>query len=154
MVLAGKANLAMLPEPFVTTVTQKDPNVHVALDLTKEWTAIGSNKGNNLIMGVMIVRKDFAQKNAAALSAFMDEYKASTEYVNKNVPDAAALVAKYKIMASAALAEKAIPNCNIVYTDGQAMKDQMGSFLQILFKANPKSIGGKIPDDAFYYSRP
>lgn len=152
MVMAGKANLAMLPEPFVTTVTQKDPSVHVALDLTKEWKAVPGNSGN-LIMGVMIVRKDFAQKNAAALSAFMDEYKASTDYVNKNVADAAALVAKYKIMASADLAQKAIPNCNIVYTDGQAMKDQMGPFLQILFKADPKSIGGKLPDDAFYYVR-
>lgn len=152
LVMAGKADLAMLPEPFVTTVTQKDPNLRVALDLTKEWNAVPGSSGN-LIMGVMIVRKDFAQKNTEALLAFMDEYKASTDFVNKNVADAAALVAKYKIMASTDLAQKAIPNCNIVYTDGQAMKDEMGPFLQILFDANPKSIGGKLPDDAFYYAR-
>ena len=154
MVMAGQVNLAMLPEPFVTTVTQKDPSVHVGLNLTKEWTAIPGNASSPLIMGVMVVNKTFAQKNPAALSVFMDEYKASTRYVNANIPDAAALVAKYKIMASADLAQKAIPNCNIVYIDGQDMKTQIQPFFQILFDYNPQSIGGKLPDDAFYYIRP
>lgn len=154
LVMAGKVNLAMLPEPFVTTVIQKDPDVHVVLDLTQEWQGIKDNNGSALIMGVMIVRKDFADKNPEALSAFMDEYKTSTEYVNSNVKEASALVEKYGIMASAALAEKAIPNCNIVYIDGQEMKDQIAPFYQILFDSNPKSIGGTLPDDAFYYIRP
>ena len=152
LVIAGKAGLAVLPEPFVTTVTQKNPDVHVALDLTREWDAIGDNGA--LIMGVMIVRKEFADKNPDALLTFMDEYKASTEYVNGNAKDASALVEKYGIMSSAALAEKAIPNCNIVYIDGQEMKDQIAPFYQILFDSNPKSIGGALPDDAFYYQRP
>jgi NitT/TauT family transport system substrate-binding protein len=151
LVMADKADLAVLPEPFVTTVTGKDKDVHVALDLTKEWQGIKDNNGSSLIMGVMIVRKDFADKNPEALSIFMDEYKASTEYVNANARDASVLVEKYGIMASAALAEKAIPNCNIVYIDGQEMKDQIAPFYQILFDMNPKSIGGALPDDAFYY---
>ena len=154
LVTAGQVKLAMLPEPFVTTVTQKNPDVHVALDLTEEWQGITDNNGSALIMGVMIVRKDFAEQNPQALSAFMDEYKASAEYVNANTAEASALVEKYGIMASAALAEKAIPNCNIVYIDGQEMKDQIAPFYQILFDSNPKSIGGALPDDAFYYIRP
>jgi len=154
LVTAGKADLAMLPEPFVTTVTQKDPSLRIALDLTDEWDKIEGNNGSALIMGVMIVRSDFAEKNPQALAAFMDEYKASTEFVNGNIPEAAALIEKYGIMPSAALAEKAIPNCNIVYIDGQQMKDQIAPFYQILFDSNPKSIGGTLPDDAFYYAKP
>lgn len=154
LVMAGKVSLAMLPEPFVTTVTRKNPDVHAALDLTREWQNIRGNNGSALIMGVMIVRKDFAEQDPQALSKFMDEYKASAGYVNANAKDAAALVEKYGIMASAALAEKAIPNCNIVYLDGQEMKDRIAPFYQILFDSNPKSIGGALPDDAFYYIRP
>jgi NitT/TauT family transport system substrate-binding protein len=152
LVTAGQADLAMLPEPFVTTVTQKNPDVRVALDLTEEWDKIEGNNGSTLIMGVMIVRRDFAEQNPEALSAFINEYKASTEYVNSNIPEAAALIEQYGIMASAALAEKAIPNCNIVYIDGQQMIDQIAPFYQILFDSNPKSIGGALPDDAFYYT--
>ncbi len=151
LVMAGKADLAMLPEPFVTTVTQKDPDVRVSLDLTEEWDKLEGNDGSTLIMGVMIVRKDFAENNPEALSAFMDEYKASTEFVNSNPADAAALIEQYGIMSSAELAEEAIPSCNIVYIDGQEMKDKIAPLYQILFDSNPKSIGGSIPDDAFYY---
>ncbi len=151
LVTAGKADLAILPEPFVTTVTSKDPDLRVALDLTEEWDKIeGGNSA--LIMGVMIVRKDFAEQNPQALASFMDEYKASTGYVNTNIPESAALIEKYGIMPSAALAEKAIPNCNIVYIDGQEMKDKVAPLYQILFDSNPKSIGGALPDDAFYYA--
>ena len=31
------------------------------------------------------------------------------------------------------------------------MKDKLSGYLQVLFEANPKSIGGKIPADDFYY---
>ncbi|MFZ5974129.1 MAG: ABC transporter substrate-binding protein [Bacillota bacterium] len=151
LVSSGKVNLAMLPEPFVTTVTQKNKNVRVALNLTKEWNGIKGNEQSELAMGVMIVRKDFAEQNPQALKDFLAEYKASTEYVNGNVKEASALIEKYGILTSAALAEKAIPNCNIVYVDGEAMKTMLQPVLNVLFAANPKSVGGKLPNEAFYY---
>jgi NitT/TauT family transport system substrate-binding protein len=152
LVTAGQADLAMLPEPFVTTVTSKDPDLRIALDLTKEWDKIEGG-GSALVMGVMIVRKDFADQNPDALRTFMDEYKASTEFVNASIPKAAALIEQYGILPSAALAEKAIPNSNIVYIDGQEMKDKVAPLYQILLDSNPKSIGGILPDDAFYYTK-
>lgn len=151
LVSSGQAKIAMLPEPFVTTVTQKNKDVRIALDLNKEWKAAESDSSSELVMGVMIARKDFAEKNPQAVKDFLAEYKASTEYVNNNAKDSSALIEKYGILTSAALAEKAIPNCNIVYTDGEAMKAQVQPFLNMLFTANPKSVGGKLPDDAFYY---
>jgi NitT/TauT family transport system substrate-binding protein len=36
-------------------------------------------------MGSIVVRKEFAEKNKAALDAFLTEYKASTEFVNANI---------------------------------------------------------------------
>lgn len=54
-------------------------------------------------------------------------------------------------MPSAAVAEKALPNCNITFIAGTEMKTALGGFLKILFDQNPQSIGGTLPDDAFYY---
>ena len=51
------------------------------------------------------------------------------------------------------MAQKAIPDCNITYIEGSEMKLNMQQNLQILFDANAKSIGGTMPDDAFYYTR-
>jgi ABC-type nitrate/sulfonate/bicarbonate transport systems, periplasmic components len=149
--ISGKVTLAVLPEPFVTQVTVKNKNVKIALDLTKEWNKAAGEK-SILTMGCLIVRKDFADQNKAAFDVFLDEYKASAEYTNSNVADAAALSEKYDIM-PAAVAQKAIPNCNIVYMDGSEMKSKIPDFLSVLFQANPKSVGGKLPGDDFYYQK-
>jgi NitT/TauT family transport system substrate-binding protein len=151
LVTSGRVKLALLPEPFVTNVTLKNKDVRVALDLTEAWSAAAGDDKSELVMGVMIARTDFVEQNAQALNDFLTEYKASTEYVNANVQEAAALIEEYEILPSAAVAEKAIPNCNIVFAGGRDMKDQVEPFLNVLYGANPKSVGGKLPDDAFYY---
>ena len=56
---------------------------------------------------------------------------------------------KYDIV-KAAVAEKAIPGCNVTYLDGEEMKGAMEGYLQVLYDANPKSVGGKLPDDDFF----
>ena len=40
MVAAGEAELAMLPEPNVSSVLLKSETARVALDLTAEWDAV------------------------------------------------------------------------------------------------------------------
>lgn len=149
--ISGEAKIAVLPEPFVTQVMTKNSGIKLALDLTKEWDQASSGK-SVLAMGCMVVRSEFASQNKAAFDAFLDQYKASIEYVNANLDEAAALSEKYDIMPSA-VAKKAIPNCNIVYMDGADMKAKIPDFLNVLFEANPKSIGGKLPSDDFYYEK-
>lgn len=150
-VIAGKASIAVLPEPFVTQVIVKNKKAKVALNLTKEWDK-ASKGASFLTMGCLIVRKDFAEKNKDAFNTFLKEYKASAEYANSNVADTAKLSEKYGIM-NAAVAQKAIPNCSIVYFDGDAMKTKAADFLKVLYQANPKSVGGKLPGDDLYYNK-
>lgn len=150
-ILAGDAKIAVLPEPFVTQVTTKDPDVKVSLNLTDEWNKVAGDK-SVLTMGCLAVRKDFVEKNKEVFDEFLDAYKASVEFTNANVDEAAQLSEKYDIM-PAAVAKKAIPNCNIVYIDGQEMKQKMPDFLNILYTANPKSIGGELPGEDFYYTK-
>lgn len=151
LLISGKAKIAVLPEPFVTQVTTKSKDVKIALDVTKEWNKAAGDK-SVLTMGCLIVRKDFAEKNKDAFNKFLEEYKASSEFTNSSVEQAAALSEQYGIM-PAAVAKKAIPNCNIVYIDGSEMMTKIPDFLNVLFKANPKSVGGKLPGDDFYYEK-
>lgn len=150
-VIAGKVKIAVLPEPFVTQVTVKNKNIKVALNMTDEWKK-ATKDASILTMGALIVQKNFAEKNKGAFNTFLDEYKASAQYSNSNVADAAKLSEKYGIMASA-VAKKAIPNCSIVYLDGDEMKTKVPDFLKILYQANPKSVGGTLPGDDLYYKK-
>lgn len=149
--IAGKVKTAVLPEPFVTQVLMKNKNVRIALNLTEEWKKAAGDS-SVLTMGCLVVRSGFADKNKAALDSFLDEAKASAEFTNANTAKAAELSGKYGVM-DQKVALKAIPNCSIVYLDGEDMKAKTSGFLKILAAADPKSVGGKLPDDAFYYQK-
>lgn len=152
--MAEENAIAMLPQPFVTTAQTKSENIRVALDLTEEWDAIQaeSDTPSTLVTGVVVGRTEFVEEHPEAVSAFLDHYQASVEYVNANVDEAAQLVGQYEIV-TAEVAQKALPECNIVFIEGAEMKDSLSGYLSVLFEQNPKSVGGTLPDDAFYYSR-
>ena len=145
------ALLAVLPQPFVTSVLAKNPDVRIALNLTEEWDKV-TEDGSKLTMGALVVRKDFAESNPAAVQNFLKEYQASTQYVTDeaNLDDAAALIEQYGII-SAAVAKQALPYCNIVCITGEEMRTAAEGFLSILAKANPQSVGGTLPAEDFYY---
>ena len=145
---SGDVVLGMLPEPNVTSVLLNNKDVRIALDLTAEWRKVANTE---LVQGCIIVNKDFAEKYPQALKTFLEEYKASVDYVNNNVDDAAAMIEAAGIVPKAAVAKKALPNCNIVLVEGAEMKASVSAMLNVLFEAAPKSVGGKLPDDAFYY---
>lgn len=143
--------IAMLPQPFVTVAGGQLENFQIVLDLTKEWEKL--ENGSKLITAGLVVRKEFAETHPEQLKLFLEEYKASTDYLNSNLAEGAALVEKYDIV-KAAVAEQAIPGCNVTYLDGEEMKTAMEGYLKVLYDANPKSVGGKLPDDSFYLQSP
>ena len=138
--------IGMLPEPQVTAA-MTGSEVRIALDLTEEWNKISEYQ---LVQGCIIVRKEFAEKYPTALAEFLEEYKASVDYANNNTKEASLLVEKAGIIPKAAIAEKAIPNCNICLITGDEMKTSVSQMLNVLFEANNASVGGKLPDDGFY----
>ncbi|MBO5797929.1 MAG: ABC transporter substrate-binding protein [Clostridia bacterium] len=144
----GAAEVAMVPEPALTTVMTKKDTLRVALSIDEEWNKIEPDSG--MLMGCVIAKKSFVEANKDTVKAFLTEYKASIEAA-KDVDKTAALCAKHGIIAAEAVAKNAIPRCNILYLDGADMKARIGGYYQILFNADPTSIGGAVPDDAFYF---
>lgn len=153
LVASGQADIALLPEPFVTTVTVKNPAVHVAVDLTKEWAEVVTD-GSQLMMGAVIARKDFVRKFPAAVTSFLTEYKASIGKATTDVDGTAALCQQFAIIPSAPVAKLAIPRLNLTFIDGADMASGVSGYFQVLYQANPKSVGGSVPDAAFYYDAP
>ena len=152
--MAEENAIAMLPQPFVTTAQAQSENLRVALDLTEEWDALqaDSDAPSTLVTGVVVARTAFVEEHPEVVSEFLDHYQDSVEYVNANVEEAAQLVGQYEIV-TAEVAQKALPECNIVFIEGAEMKEKLSGYLSVLFEQNPQSVGGALPDDAFYFSR-
>ena len=140
--------IAVLPQPYVTTVQMQNESVRVALDLTEEWE---SASGRTLVTGVLVVNADFAAEHPDAVAAFLADYEASVAYTETNPEDTAALIESYGIVPKAAVALKALPYCNITFLGADDMKAALSSYLETLYEQNPASVGGELPDEAFYY---
>ena len=145
---AGTASIALLPQPFVTVAQTKLPGLRVALDLTAEWDAL--DNGSTMITGVIVGRRDTVSENPEAVAAFLREYHESVEWVNANVTEAAAIIGGYGIV-DAAVAEKALPYCNIVCLVGKQMQDKLSGYLDALYAQEPGSVGGAVPAEDFYF---
>lgn len=142
--------IAVLPQPYATAVQVQNEKVSVALNLTEEWDKVSPDSA--LVTGVLVVRTEFAEQNKEAFVQFLEDYKASIDWVNANVADAAELVAQFGIVEKAPIAQKALPLCNIVYIDGEPLQQKLEGYLGVLFAEAPESVGGALPDAGFYFA--
>ena len=147
-VAAGKVGLAVLPEPMVTVAKSQNQDLVVALDLTKEWDKV--MEPGSLVQGCVVVRRDFVEQNPDAVKAFLADYEASVRLLSEDVQAAAEKIEAAGIFNKAAVAAKAIPNCNVCFVTGEQMQRELGAFLEIMFEKAPQSVGGKLPGDDFY----
>lgn len=145
--LASDDAVAMLPQPFLTTALLTNPDVRIALDLNSLWY---DKMGSVLITGVVAARKDFVQENEDAVRAFLSSYGKSVDFVNSNPEEAAKLIGDYGIIAEK-VALKALPGCNITFISGEEMQEALSNYLGVLYEQNPASVGGKVPEDGFYF---
>ena len=148
LMAAGEIDLCMLPVPAATTVLAQNSDVRDAVDLSDAWTESGA--AGTFTMGCVVVRAEFAQEHPEAVADFLTEYEASINFIKDDPEAGAALIEQYGIVPKAAIAQAAIPQANMIFTAGADMKS-ISSYYEVLFAADPESIGGSIPDDAFYY---
>lgn len=139
--------IAMLPQPYVTSVMMNNDRVRIALDIEKEWQAQNPNSG--VVTGVVVVNSEFLNNHPEAVKNFLDEYEQSAAYVNNNIDSAAELVEKFGLF-KAEVAKKSIPYCYITLIRGIDMKKMAEEYLDILYNQNPNAVGGAMPSEDFY----
>lgn len=146
------AATGLLPQPFVTVACAQNEALSVRLSLTEEWDKVQGENGSRLVTGVTVVRTEFLAENPEAVARFLEEHAASTTYAVSNPADTAALCVKAEIIAKEAVAEKAIPLCNITCITGEEMQQALSGYLTVLYEQNPEAVGGSLPDDDFYFT--
>ena len=148
-IISGEATYAMAPEPAASTVLTKNDKLNRVISINDEWAKVSDSK---LMMGCVIALDSYVQENEAAVEKFLSEYQESINFAAQNIETTAQYCEKYGVAASAAIATKAIPNCNLCFVTGDEMKNNVNAYIKVLFDADPKSIGGKLPADDIYYN--
>lgn len=144
--------LGLLPQPFVTSALSQNDALSIILDLTAAWDSYQTEENpSRLVTGVTIVNTEFLKAHKDIVDTFIKEHAASAQFTEQDPATAAALIEEAGIVAKAAVAQKALPYCNITCITGADMKDALSGYLGALLEQAPESVGGALPDDAFYY---
>ena len=141
--------IAILPQPFATATMLQNDKLSIAFSLTDEWDKVSDD--SVFMTGVTVVSNSFLADHEDAVDMFLKEHSESADKAVSDVDTTAALTAEYGIIEKEAVAAKALPYCNIVCIKGDEMKTDVSGYLQTLFDQNPKSVGGTLPGDDFYY---
>ena len=136
MASAKEETIAMLPQPFATTVLMKNQDVRIALDVTQEWEKTAKD-GSSVVTGVIVVNTEYYNNNKAAVDKFLEEYRNSVDYVNANVDEASELVEKYDIETQEELAKK-LEESGFAVTQATISRD----IRQLKLTKVPKENGG------------
>lgn len=149
LVAAGKITLAAMPEPWVTEVLEKNTHLKVILDFQKEWQRV-EQQGATYPQTCIVVRKQFAKEHPEVLRGFLKELNSSIAWTNANPKEAGVLAEKY-VQISALSVEKGLKRTNLKYDDAYKNRKIIERFLERLVGFAPDSVGGKVPDEGFFY---
>ena len=148
-IATGAVDLAILPEPKVTATLSQNENLRRAINMSEVWNEVTG--GLPLIQGCIVARKSFVDEHPAEVALFLEEYEASVTFTNTNPEEAAEMIAAAGIIPKAPLALRAIPFCNITYLSGSDIAEPMTNFFNVLYAANPASVGGAVPAQEIFY---
>ena len=149
-ILTDKANFAVLPEPFVTQALAKNSELKILFDLQEEFEKI-NGENTKITQSCIVVKEEFANENPKLVKEFIEKYKISNNFVNTERETAGEISEKYGLGITKDSAGQAIKRANLTYISAKDAKEDVEKFLGILYEFAPKSIGGKIPDEGFYY---
>jgi len=151
LLIAGKADTAVLPEPFVTQVLAKAPAIRIVLDLQKEWEkALGVK--DPYPISVVVVSPALLARDADAVERFLGAYEQSIRWAVAEPAAAAVIVGRLDIMPEA-VARDAIPRCNLDFVRFYAARQAMEAYLKVLIGFDATAVGDRLPDAGFYVTR-
>ncbi len=152
-IASGISDLGVISEPMVSLVQQNNPLVRPLIDLNMEWE---KQFGDSIPFAQtsLLVKKEFLHKYPQFVEEYLAKIEESIIWVNKYPNEAAALIRKYGILPDSGLAVLSIPRCNIKFASATQEKYGIQEYLKVFYTFNPLIIGGKLPDEEFYYEKP
>lgn len=149
--IAGKADTVVLPEPLVTQGLAKAENMQIAMDYSKEWEKI-NGEGSKLPQTGIAVRTSFANEYPDVVDAFQNAYKEALEAVVKDPASVSSLIEE-KLEIPGAVFKKSMERTKLEFVPAQEAKKDVETYLNALNEISGDMIGGKLPDEGFYYKK-
>ena len=147
---SGKADLAIISEPFLTYVMRQNAKIKPLIELEKEWN-YSTQDTIPFAQTALVVNKEMAKSNPELVKEFINLYCWSIKEVNKNHAYAGHLTSVFHILPDSSAASQSIARCRLEFVRADTIKHGIINFLKVFYTFNPQTIGGKLPDEDFFY---
>jgi NitT/TauT family transport system substrate-binding protein len=157
MLIMRRVDHALLAEPAISIALQKTgsfplkliaPDLYRSADLQEEWGKTFKVEAKIPQAGMSVIGDMI--KNKHVIARFNEEYEKSLQWYKNNPKEASELVVQTIPMLDATGVENSIKHVQLKTVKAQDAKKDLEFFYKILEKNNPKTIGGKLPNNKFY----
>jgi NitT/TauT family transport system substrate-binding protein len=155
LLLAGEVDNAVLSEALATAVLLQTKDavkpLHKAFAFDKAWEKATGTSGQPPIAGTVATAN--VMDKPAVLATFEREYAAAVDWMLAN-PEAAGKLLEVSLPQlglKGSVMTASLKSITWKYTPAAGARAQLETFYAALSDLNPQVIGGKLPDDGFYY---
>ena len=160
MLILRRVDHALLAEPAISIALRKTgsfplklvaPDLYRSDMLEKEWGEVYNVEAKIPEAGVAFLGETKGKEHI--IKRFNEEYEKSLKWYQDNPIEAGKLVVKSIPMLEEKGLSDSISYVNAKSVNAFAAKKELDFFFNVLKEANPKVIGGKLPDSKFYYGK-
>lgn len=148
--IAGKSKISIMPEPMLTKVLMKKKEGKVNFDLQEEWAKMTGVEGG-YPQASLVIKGELIEKHPEIVKDFLKIYGEGVDWVNAHPEKAGAYSEELNTGMKAPVVKGAIPRSHLKFKGVAESKESLETYYKTLFDVSPKLIGGKMPDEGFYY---
>jgi len=139
--LGGKVEASVLGEPFVSMVTRQDHSLRILADLNNP-----SSSSPGFAETAIMIHQKWAKEKEVVHRLL----EATCRFAEEQPEEVIRILEQKEVFPEGILTAEAIERCRIMYLPANRSKDEIISFLQIIYQYEPKALGNQLPDDTFY----
>lgn len=152
VVLSGKAKYSVLPEPALSTVLTKNKDLKVVLDLNELWKKT-YNTEFGFPQATVIVKESLIKDDKKFVEEFLSNIDKSVNFAYEKREELANYGEEIGISANKAIIPKAMDKANLKFVSIYESKEEYENYFSKLAEFDPKTIGGKLPDEGIYMEK-
>ena len=152
VILSGRAEAALIAEPASTAALMKAKAEGISLHRGVQMREVlGQITGLRPVLpqACLAIRSEYAEAHPELSAALVEALKTGAASVNANPAQAAADAAAL-LEGKAKVLEQAIPYASISVMTASEARPEIEALYTALMAADPKIIGGKMPDDGLF----
>jgi NitT/TauT family transport system substrate-binding protein len=152
IILAGKTQYAVIPEPALSTVQSKNDKFNIMLDLNEEWKKI-NNSQYGYPQSTIIVKKELCENDKEFVNELLKQVEEAEKWANNNKETLGDYCEEIGVSAKKPIVIKAVDKSNLKYVGIKDCTKEYKTYFEKLNAFDPKTIGGKIPDDEIFMEK-